>query len=87
MTDNTGGAMFFPDAIQELGIIFDRIDRELRTQYRLAYYPNRAGQRTRTRKIEVKVLGDYVVRHRKTISRSGVSLHVIARFPVTDLGG
>jgi len=66
MTDNTGGAMFFPDAIQELGIIFDRIDRELRTQYRLAYYPNPRGPANTYRKIEVKVLGDYVVRHRKT---------------------
>jgi Ca-activated chloride channel family protein len=66
ITDNTGGAMFFPDAIQDLGIIFDRIDRELRTQYRLAYYPNTPGPANSYRKIEVKVLGDYVVRHRKT---------------------
>jgi len=66
ITDNTGGAMFFPDSIQDLGIIFDRIDRELRTQYRLAYYPNTPGPANTYRKIEVKVLGDYVVRHRKT---------------------
>src|SRR6266478_3193369 len=32
MTDTTGGAMFYPDTPQELGAIFDRIDRELRTQ-------------------------------------------------------
>jgi Ca-activated chloride channel family protein len=66
ITDNTGGAMFFPDAIQDLAIIFDRIDRELRTQYRLAYYPNTPGPANTYRKIEVKVLGDYVVRHRRT---------------------
>ena len=66
ITDNTGGAMFFPDSIQELGIIFDRIDRELRTQYRLSYYPMPRGPANTYRKIEVKVLGDYNVRHRKT---------------------
>ena len=66
ITDNTGGAMFFPDTIQDLAIIFDRIDRELRTQYRLAYYPTPRGPANTYRKIEVKVLGDYVVRHRKT---------------------
>jgi len=66
ITDNTGGALFFPDSIQDLGIIFDRIDRELRTQYRLAYYPTPAGPPNTYRKIDVKVLGDYVVRHRKT---------------------
>ena len=66
ITDNTGGALFFPDSIQDLGIIFDRIDRELRTQYRLAYYPNPRGPANTYRKIEVKVLGDYHVRHRMT---------------------
>ncbi|PWT87930.1 MAG: hypothetical protein C5B56_09600 [Proteobacteria bacterium] len=66
ITDNTGGALFFPDSIQELGIIFDRIDRELRTQYRLCYYPTPKGPPNTYRAIEVKVLGDYQVRHRKT---------------------
>jgi len=66
MTDNTGGALFFPDSIQDLGIIFDRIDRELRTQYRLAYYPNPRGPANTYRHIEVKVLDTYHVRHRKT---------------------
>jgi Ca-activated chloride channel family protein len=67
MTDATGGAMFYPDSPQELDIIFDRIDRELRTQYRLGYYPNPPGPANTYRSIEVKVLnGDYRVRHRKT---------------------
>jgi Ca-activated chloride channel family protein len=66
ITDTTGGAMFFPDSAQDLDIIFDRIDRELRTQYRLAYYPNPRGPANTYRGIEVKVLsGDYQVRHRK----------------------
>lgn len=66
ITDTTGGAMFFPDAPQELDSIFDRINRELRTQYRLAYYPNPRGPANTYRSIEVNVPGDYQIRHRKT---------------------
>lgn len=67
MTDTTGGAMFYPDTAPELTAIFDRIDRELRTQYRLAYYPNPRGAANTYRSIEVKVTtGNYQVRHRKT---------------------
>jgi Ca-activated chloride channel homolog len=67
MTDTTGGALFYPDAPQELAAVFDRIDRELRTQYRLAYYPNPRGPANTYRAIEVKVLADgFHVRHRKS---------------------
>jgi Ca-activated chloride channel homolog len=66
ITDTTGGAMFFPDAPQELNTVFDLIDRELRTQYRLGYYPNPRGPVNTYRNIEVKVLGTYHVRHRKS---------------------
>ena len=66
ITETTGGAMFFPDSAQELPIIFDRIDSELRTQYRLAYYPNPRGPANTYRTIEVKVLPGYTARHRKT---------------------
>jgi Ca-activated chloride channel family protein len=66
ITDTTGGAIFFPDSPQDLDIIFDRIDRELRTQYRLGYYPNPRGPVNSYRSIEVKVLDNYKARHRKT---------------------
>jgi len=66
ITDMTGGAMFFPDQVQELDAIFDQIDRELRTQYRLGYYPNPRGPADSYRSIEVSVDGTYLVRHRKT---------------------
>src|SRR6266403_509396 len=67
MTDTTGGAMFYPDSAQELGAIFDRIDRELRTQYRLAYYPNPRGPANTYRSIVVTVSpSTYKVRHRKS---------------------
>jgi len=65
ITETTGGAMFFPDNVGSLGIVFDQIDRELRTQYRLAYYPNPRGPADSLRNIQVTVLGDYKVRHRK----------------------
>jgi Ca-activated chloride channel family protein len=67
MTDTTGGAMFYPDTAQELGAIFDRIDRELRTQYRLAYYPTPRGPTNTYRSIQVTVTpANYQVRHRKS---------------------
>ncbi len=67
MTDTTGGAMFYPDTPQELGAIFDRIDRELRTQYLLAYYPTRRGPANTYRSIVVAVNpSGYHVRHRKS---------------------
>lgn len=64
ITDATGGAMFFPDGVQDLDRIFDQIDRELRTQYRLAYYPNPRGPAGSFRRIEVTAKGNYQVRHR-----------------------
>jgi Ca-activated chloride channel family protein len=66
ITDTMGGAMFFPDSARELDGIFDRINRELRTQYRLGYYPNPRGPANTYRDIEVKVSGKYQVRHRKS---------------------
>jgi Ca-activated chloride channel homolog len=66
ITDTMGGAMFYPDQIQELNDIFDRINRELRTQYRLGYYPEPRGPANTYRDIQVKVDGNYQVRHRKT---------------------
>ncbi|MFI5094717.1 MAG: VWA domain-containing protein [Candidatus Acidiferrum sp.] len=67
ITETTGGAMFYPDTPQELDMIFEIIDRELRTQYRLGYYPNPRGPANTYRNVEVKVLnGDYHVRSRKT---------------------
>ena len=66
ITDTMGGAMFYPDSAQDLDGIFDRINRELRTQYRLGYYPNPRGPANTFRNIEVKVDGNYQIRHRKT---------------------
>jgi Ca-activated chloride channel homolog len=66
ITDTMGGAMFFPDEVSELDGIFDRINRELRTQYRLGYYPEPRGAANTYRQIDVQVSGKYQVRHRKS---------------------
>ena len=56
ITDTTGGAVFYPQGTAELGEIFDRINRELRTQYRLGYYPTPRGPADTYRRIEVTVV-------------------------------
>ena len=81
ITDTMGGAMFYPDQITELDAIFDRINRELRTQYRLGYYPDPRGPANTYRSVVVRVSSadssdsaqtppsnsaTYQVRHRKT---------------------
>src|SRR2546426_491799 len=67
MTDTTGGAMFYPDTPQELGAIFDRIDRDPRPQYLLAYYPTPRGPANTYRSIVVTVNpANYQVRHRRS---------------------
>lgn len=65
ITDTTGGAMYFPDELDQLDSIFDRIDRELRTQYLLGYYPRPTPPPGTYRHVEVRVKGDYTVRYRK----------------------
>jgi hypothetical protein len=55
ITDTTGGAVFYPDGSTQLDVIFDRINKELRTQYRLGYYPNPRGPADTYRRIEVTV--------------------------------
>jgi Ca-activated chloride channel family protein len=81
ITDTVGGAMFYPDTITDLDAIFDRINRELRTQYRLGYYPDPRGPANTYRSVVVRVslannsdsgeapppsVATYQVRHRKT---------------------
>jgi Ca-activated chloride channel family protein len=70
ITDVTGGAMYAADDLSVLDGIFDRIDRELRTQYRLAYYPAPRPPKGAFRKIEVRVNSAALapgaaIRHRK----------------------
>lgn len=65
ITDMTGGGMYFPDDATQLDAIFGQIDRELRTQYRIGYYPERKPGGGTLRKIELKVAGNFRVRYRQ----------------------
>jgi Ca-activated chloride channel family protein len=59
ITEVTGGSMYFPADVAALNDIFDLMDRELRTQYRLGYYPTPRPPQTAAaafRRIEVKVI-------------------------------
>ena len=73
IADSTGGAMYYPDEISQLDAIFDRINRELRTQYRLGYYPQPRPPQGSYRAIEVRVKGNYKVRYRKTYYSGGLA--------------
>ena len=69
ITDSTGGGFFTLDSLDQLDSMFDRIDRELRTQYLLAYYPSQRTSNSQFRRIQVGVTGpanaaSYRVRHR-----------------------
>jgi len=65
IADTTGGAIYSPDTLAQLDAIFDQVDRELRTQYRLGYYPDPPPPRQSFRRIEVRVKGDYLLHYRK----------------------
>lgn len=61
ITDSTGGAMFILDDLNQIDSMFDEINRELRTQYLLGYYPNPVPPPGSYRHVEVKVkTGDEV---------------------------
>jgi Ca-activated chloride channel family protein len=71
ITDSTGGAVFILDNLGQLDAMFDRIDRELRTQYLLGYYPNPVPPPGSDRHVQVKVKAGDVVRYRKEYFTSG----------------
>jgi len=65
ITDSTGGAMFVLDSFDQLEAMFDRIDRELRTQYLLSYYPHPSPPPGSYRHIELQVQGAKTIHYRK----------------------
>lgn len=65
LANDTGGKYYYAKDIQQLNDVFEQINRELRTQYLLAYYPSRRLSDSDFRRIEVRIIGkDFVVRHR-----------------------
>jgi len=65
ITETTGGAMYFPSGSSELDGIFSLIDRELRTQYRIGYYPEVKASGNALRRIDLHVQGDFKMRYRQ----------------------
>ena len=65
ITDSTGGAMFMVDEMQQLDATFERIDRELRTQYLLGYYPTPVPPPGSHRHVTLQVKSGDTVRYRK----------------------
>lgn len=55
ITDVVGGATYRPDSINDLPAIFERINQELRTQYRLGYYPAPRPPSRSYRKLELQI--------------------------------
>jgi Ca-activated chloride channel homolog len=70
ISKDTGGKYYYAEGINELDAAFRQISEELRTQYLIAYYPNRQVADSPFRRIKVEVTkkdGDgkaYLVRHR-----------------------
>lgn len=71
IADSTGGAIYFPDNIGDLATMFDLIDRELRTQYRIGYYPDPRPPAGEYRALEVRVKCECKVRSRKAYFSGG----------------
>ncbi len=71
IADSTGGAIYFPDSIAQLGDMFDLIDRELRTQYRIAYYPNPRPPAGTFRTLQVRAKCQCTVRSRQAYYSGG----------------
>ena len=65
ITDSVGGALFILDEMNQLEEMFGRIDRELRTQYLLGYYPRPEPPPGSDRHVHLDVQGNYTVRYRK----------------------
>jgi len=65
ITDNVGGNMYILDDMAQIQEMFDRINRELRTQYLLGYYPSPTPSPGSDRHVSLEVAGDYAVRYRK----------------------
>jgi Ca-activated chloride channel homolog len=65
ITDSAGGALYILDSMTQIAEMFDRIDRELRTQYLLGYYPVPTPPSGSDRHVSLDVAGGYTVRYRK----------------------
>lgn len=71
ITDSTGGAMFILNNPHQLNEMFNRIDRQLRTQYLLGYYPHPIPPAGSERHVHLMVKGGYTVHYKKEYFAGG----------------
>ncbi|HVE55944.1 MAG TPA: VWA domain-containing protein [Pyrinomonadaceae bacterium] len=71
LAQETGGKVYFPDSIEQLGKIALEISSELRTQYVVSYAPTNDKRDGSFRKIKVEVTDDANKEKRTAITRSG----------------
>jgi len=65
ITESTGGALFILDELEQIDAMYDRINRELRAQYLLGYYPTPLPPPGSYRHVELKVKSGDTVHYRK----------------------
>lgn len=65
ITDSTGGAIFYLHDVRQISEMFTRIDRELRTQYLIGYYPNPDPPPGSDRHVLLNVKGNYITQYKK----------------------
>lgn len=71
LAQETGGKVYFPDSIQELGKIAQEISSELRTQYVVSYAPTNDKRDGSFRQIKVEVNDPATKEKRTAITRTG----------------
>jgi Ca-activated chloride channel family protein len=71
LSEDTGGKYFYATTLPQLDQAFRTISDELRTQYLLAYYPDRRLADSDFRRIEVKLAGTDSAANYKTRHRTG----------------
>jgi Ca-activated chloride channel family protein len=71
ITDSTGGAMFILDDLSQITSMFDQINRELRTQYLLGYYPSPVPPPGSYRHVDLKVKNGDTVHFRRGYFAAG----------------
>jgi Ca-activated chloride channel homolog len=72
--DSTGGAVYYPDVMAQLDVMFQQISRELRTQYLLSYYPEPKEKAGTYCHIGLEIpSGSYTLHYRKGFFEAGPS--------------
>ena len=71
LAQETGGKVYFPDSIEQLGKIAMEISGELRTQYVVSYVPTNDKRDGTFRQIKVEVAGTPANEKRTAITRTG----------------